>query len=176
MPRPPSSSAQRPPTSTGAQHHTQQYTYDYDNEEEDLEEESDAEDVFAFLPPSTADQEQHHYLTQDDPLQTPIAYPSPTFDPHARFPADTPLAGTSYPPPISPPSTESNGQDDPYRMRRLSSREVHVALPGTSSEKDPEAARTESLVSQSMIGDDETDKEGSIKCARISSDLTNKSY
>lgn len=81
----------------------------------------------------------------------PIAPLQPTYDPYARYPADAAVGpSTSHipfnlPPPQSPPSTGSVSRDDPYQMRRVnptntastgtrqsgvSSREVHVALPG----------------------------------------------
>lgn len=159
-----------PPDYAG--YHQQQYTsysQEYSIDEED-EEESEAEDVFAFGPPSTADQEQRPSPTTAAPLISPsVSFPPPTFDPHAPFPsydANTPGPSTiytrhPYPAPTSPqvespPSTESNPPDDPYRLRRLvntesapttttrtgtvhtgrsavssavSSREVHVSLP-----------------------------------------------
>ncbi|KAF5380630.1 hypothetical protein D9615_004759 [Tricholomella constricta] len=144
----------RPTTATGhgaLYDHNPQYTYgpDYDLEEE--EEESEDEDVFAFLPPSTAEQQQQKQHQQqfqydypqnhptDHPSDQPFAnsppsphitYPSPTFDPYARFPADS-LSGVGpstphfqyfQPPPQTPPSTDSNNHnthDNPYRLRRL---------------------------------------------------------
>lgn len=77
----------------------------------------------------------------------PITPLQPTYDPYARFPAGATVSpSTSHiPPPQSPPSTSSVSRDDPYQMRRVnathtassgtrqsgvSSREVHVALPG----------------------------------------------
>jgi hypothetical protein len=102
----------------------------------------------------------------NSPPTPPLAYPSPTFDPYARYPADSslPTPGPSMtrqfilqPPPQSPPSTESNKNatpDDEYRLRRIhtaadtivsnlpttaDSKEVRVALPPavmTPSEKE----------------------------------------
>ncbi|GLB37836.1 putative OPT oligopeptide transporter protein [Lyophyllum shimeji] len=178
--RPYTSDGGRPTTSAGngaVYGHDPQYTYgpDYDIEEEEEEEESEDEDVFAFLPPSTAEQQQQQPLQHDypqnhatDPPSGPIfansvpsphiTFPSPTFDPYARFPADSTLGvGPStphfqyfQPPPQTPPSTDShnqNTQDDHYRLRRLNtpgdtaistapataeSREVRVSLPDGS--------------------------------------------
>ena len=181
--RPPSSAgSSRPVTSTGprpsyvhgstALHgYPPQYPYnpEYDLEEE--EEESEDEDVFAFLPPSTAEQReyQHQDLVQstehhqggttltNNIASSHIAYPSPTFNPNARYPADSvPVPGPStatfryLEPPQSPPSTDShpnNTPDGQYRLRRLStapdttlshgpttadSREVRISLPNAS--------------------------------------------
>lgn len=230
-------SGARPYTSSGARpitaaHERDQFGSTYDLEEE--YEESDDEDVFAFLPPSTADQEQEHqsqfsqghvqlkddhshYTSQPvygegpadslfansiSSLEQSIPFPEPTFDPYARFPAgsQSPMgAGPStphfqyfQPPPQSPPSTESNNHDDPYRMQRMSrapptavsqvptvdSREVRISLPSQAEsilgdEKDPESGMirqkrhpsslAESLsLSQSVLDDDES-REGSIK-------------
>ncbi|KAG6856396.1 hypothetical protein H0H87_005014 [Tephrocybe sp. NHM501043] len=192
--RPYTSNGGRPTTAAGKSthydHHDPQYTYgDYDIEEE--EEESDDEDVFAFLPPSTAEQQhqhqpvqqhpsQHHYIqdfaadnpTADEPFSHSIpsphlAYPSPTYDPYARFPADTGVGPSTpqfqyfQPAPETPPSTDSNNHNSPsdhYRLRRINSpgtaisgapltaesHEVRVSLPegsqasATGSEKDVE--------------------------------------
>ena len=174
----PVTSSGRPPTAPGAFEHAH-YAGDNTYIEEEEEDESDAEDLFAFLPPSTADQQRDaqklrsqqllhsappyphlfaHAFPQDVP---PVPYPSPTFDPYARFPADA--AGpsslfsqpTSKIPVESPPSTISqHAGSDPYRMRRLSttraptttetrpsrtsaisSREIHVDLPSSPLEK-----------------------------------------
>lgn len=177
--RPPSA---RPSTSAGAFDHDYQYTYDNAYiEEEEEEEESDTEDLFAFLPPSTADQQRdiekqraidfsrespdyNHVLTNAVPSDIPpLAYPSPTFDPYARFPSEAAGPSRLFPVPVSqvpvesPPSTASNhGQSDPYRMRRLStvltsttgthpsrtsvlsSREIRVSLPSSPPEKQVE--------------------------------------
>lgn len=135
-------------------------------------------------------------------LEPSITYPEPTFDPYARFPADsqspmgagpsTPQFQYFQPPPQSPPSTESNNHDDPYRMQRMArapptavsqvptvdSREVRISLPSPAEsmlgdEKDPESGMmrqkrltsslAESLsLSHSVMEDDES-REGSIK-------------
>lgn len=188
--RPPSSAgSSRPVTSTGRppyahgsalfHNYPPQYPFNPDCGLEEEEEESDDDDVFAFLPPSTAEQREHlhqdvaqsteHY--QGDATLTNhiasshITYPSPTFNPDARYPADSvPVAGPSapifryfQPPPQSPPSTDSqtnNTPDGQYRLSRLStapdtilshvpttaeSREVRVSLPhARRSEKDPD--------------------------------------
>ncbi|KAJ8474454.1 hypothetical protein ONZ45_g15948 [Pleurotus djamor] len=116
--RPYTSAGGRPVTSAGAFDRDAQYTYSQEWTLE--EEESDVEDdLFAFGPPSTADQQgnprqefqqqQHQLYAQSfDPVYQPAqqqqvlsapkdvgssppapAYPSPTFDPNARYPADT---------------------------------------------------------------------------------------
>lgn len=193
--RPYTSAGIRPPTA-GIFDRDPQYTYSLDEEDDD---ESEDEDVFAFLPPSTAEQQQqrlheeqqlqhqqdHHpnparpilkpspdpIFANDPSRDTSIPFPSPTFNPHARFPADSP-PGPHFPylpPPQTPPSTESHShsQDDPYRMRRINtvnsahntgtgttgSREVHVALPstGVASEKGSDAARPEPKRNTSSI-------------------------
>lgn len=106
---------------------------------EEEEEESEDEDVFAYLPPSTADQQQqqleqqgqHGNDYQQQHLVSPqIVSPPPTFDPNARYPANSPRvpdqfafarAYSNYPV-ETPPSTDSQQDpDDPYRMRRVSS-------------------------------------------------------
>lgn len=181
--RPYTSNGARPTTAAGNGalfDHNPQYTYDPDYDLDEEEEESDDEDVFAFLPPTTAEQQeqqrQQEQINHDYPAHYPtdrhstdhifansavspqITYPSPTFDPYARFPADS-LAGTGpstphfhyfQPPPQTPPSTDSNNHhtlDGQYPLRRLNtaaesvishvpttaeSREVRVALPGGS--------------------------------------------
>ncbi|KAG6813123.1 hypothetical protein H0H92_013747 [Tricholoma furcatifolium] len=158
----PYTSSGRPTTSTGNQahydQHYPQYTYgDYDLEEEEEEEESEDEDVFAFQPPSTAEQQQqqqqqeyqsqldyhHSYSTEHHPPH--IAYPSPTFDPYARYPADsavgpsTPQFQYFQPAPETPPSTESNNHtapDDHYRLRRITTPGTVVSVPSTSPERE----------------------------------------
>lgn len=191
MPRPSTSS--RPVTSSGRppsarpttskagypdyfdrdQQHTT-YSQDYSVDEED--EESEAEDVFAFGPPGTADGESHAVTTTLPASHvSPVSFPPPTFDPHAAYPSFA-LAGpsslhTRHPYPMSPqvetpPSTESQGLDDPYRMRRVdgstpttatktatthtdrrsavssavSSREVHISLPRAKDRIEEEQA------------------------------------
>ncbi|KAF8070822.1 hypothetical protein FPV67DRAFT_1668646 [Lyophyllum atratum] len=151
--RPFTSNGARPTTAAGngAEYdHNPQYTYEPDYDLEEEEEESEDEDVFAFLPPSTAEQQkqQQEQQSQHDYPQTHpadhhsdqvfansapspyITYPSPTFDPYARFPADsvtgvgpsTPHFQYFQPPPQTPPSTDSNNHNtegDHYRLRRL---------------------------------------------------------
>jgi len=107
--------------------------------EEGSEEESDDEDVFAFLPPTTADQEQHP--TSHSPFTfAPVTYPESTFDPWGRQYPTSPTAAPPLPPgiqthpplhsynnpPISPPSPStdsvpSTGVSGPdfYRLKRL---------------------------------------------------------
>ncbi|KAI5981197.1 OPT oligopeptide transporter protein-domain-containing protein [Pisolithus albus] len=154
----------------------------YTVEEED-DDESDAGDLFAFLPPSTADQQRtmHDERTQDSfnhssdyghlfpnavPLDPyPVAYPTPTFDPYARFPANAAGPSSHFTLPVSnqplesPPSTASQqGAHDPYRMRRLSnpragtadtrpsitsSRGIHVNLPPSPRKKSLEVENSD---------------------------------
>ena len=135
-----------------------------DGEYDDEDDESEDEDVFAFGPPGTADPEAHANTATLPPLASPtVSYPPPTFDPSSPSPYSTyNMAGPSslhsrHPYPMSPqvetpPSTDSQSGDDPYRMRRIgqtistpatthtgrsavssavSSREVHVSLPRT---------------------------------------------
>ncbi|KAH8103259.1 hypothetical protein BXZ70DRAFT_713515 [Cristinia sonorae] len=193
MPRPSTSS--RPVTSSGRpttarpdtadtyfdSHHpqyTQSQEYD-DIYEED--EESDAEDVFAFARPPTgtsANMQTSLYsnnIAPDGSIPSPsVAYPPRTFDPLKTHDTHNPVAGPSgfhsrhaYPYPQSPavespPSTSSQPDDDPYRLRRvappassrgsgatsrrsaissaISSREVHVSLPPTREVIDEELA------------------------------------
>lgn len=146
--------------------YSQEYSIEEEEEEDD---ESEAEDVFAFGPPSTADAAPRPSSPSTAPLASPtVSFPPATFDPHAPYPSYN-AAGpsslhTRHPYPTSPqvespPSTESNPTDDPYRLRNLvhpetsptattrtsrtgtvqtgrsgvssavSSREVHVSLP-----------------------------------------------
>ena len=203
--RPPSSA--RPLTSSGLRHPISPGVFDNthyaadNNYVEEEEEESDAEDLFAFLPPSTADQQRDaeklrpqdllhsthpytHLFTHALPSDVPsVAYPSPTFDPYARFPADVAGPSSLFSPPISnipvdsPPSTVSqHAGSDPYRMRRLSStraattetrpsrtsaispREIHVDLLSSPPEKTlevdpPQSSRRKRNLS-STIADD----------------------
>ncbi|EKM53364.1 uncharacterized protein PHACADRAFT_259684 [Phanerochaete carnosa HHB-10118-sp] len=164
------------PTTSRADHpdyfdRDQQYTaYSQDYSVEDEDEESEAEDVFAFGPPGTAEAEPHAVSTTVPPslVHPPVSFPPPAFDPHATYPNFV-MTGpsslhTRHPYPMSPqvetpPSTDSQTGDDPYRMRRVaqtnstststthtgtahagrrsavssavSSREVHISLPRT---------------------------------------------
>src|SRR6266550_1743011 len=164
-PRPPTSVSdvfslahQRPTT-----HNPEQYP-EYD---EEYEEDSEDEDVFAFLPPSTTDPrraagqnpvpnplDDHQSLNRPStPAAANVSFPSPTFDPYARFPAESvysspsqpqPLPYQLQPPPQSPPSTASHsnpGENEPYRLKRLnttvrpaSSKEVRISLPSRELE------------------------------------------
>ncbi|KAG6880016.1 hypothetical protein C0992_007813 [Termitomyces sp. T32_za158] len=147
----PYTSGGRPSTATGRGafygHHDPQYTYgDYDLEEE---EESEDEDVFAFQPPSTAEQQQHQQHLQHlqqghredhagdspsgqmfskSPSSPQLAFPAPTFNPYSRFPADSGVGSSTpqfqylQPSPETPPSTESNNHNFPadhYRLRPI---------------------------------------------------------
>lgn len=140
-----------------------QYTYSQDysfDEEDEDDEESDAGDVFAFGPPPTACVSP---ITPPPPTWDPnardrVGPPPPTAGP------SKPYHRHPYPlsPIESPPSTDSQTHDaeGQYRMRRLgpstasdpptsgtgtnpltgvssavSSREVHVSLPGSGKEE-----------------------------------------
>lgn len=136
----------RPPTSRAGHpdyyDHGQQYTaysQDYSIDEDD--EESEAEDVFAFGPPGTADQESHAASTLvSSSFASPVSFPPPTFDPHAAYStfntAGPSSLHTRHPYPMSPqvespPSTDSQGADDPYRMRHM----VHPSATPTTTTK-----------------------------------------
>jgi hypothetical protein len=119
---------QRPTTSTGPYG-------EYDIEEE-YEDDSEDEDVFAFLPPRAGQSQP----LDDGPRPTTtaaanVAFPTPAFNPYARFPAESVYSGPpppsqpeshSYqlqPPPSTPPSTSSHSnhaENEPYRLKRLS--------------------------------------------------------
>ncbi|PFH46866.1 hypothetical protein AMATHDRAFT_50724 [Amanita thiersii Skay4041] len=93
------------------------------------------------IPQASTVHTSHTNASTTSPLPAAgITYPSPTFDPYARFPADSlPQRPTSksvpatspapsntptytyhlQPPPQSPPSTDSHNHDDPFRLRRL---------------------------------------------------------
>lgn len=132
--------------------HEPQYTYSID--EDDEEEESDAEDLFAFLPPSTADQEKQRQEHTDSQLAdtskhqpdtdgmfavslpssyaSPISPPPPIYDRNTRYPVSGP-SGIQLPispfPVESPPSTGSQQQhsssDGAYQMRRVKPPTTH---------------------------------------------------
>lgn len=138
----PQTSSHRPTTS-GGYYSTSQgtgYTYsnDYSIEEED---ESEDEDVFAYVPPTTADQQAG---VPSSILQSPssphndsaeprhVTFPAPVFDPSSPPQASTNALSNLlllhqqalHPPPTgvveTPPSTDSqHAVDDPYRLRRI---------------------------------------------------------
>lgn len=161
----------RPSTSGAYVDRDAQYSYSQEYTIEDEDEESEAEDVFAFGPPSTAQAAAQHEFP---PLQqysqaplsntvtlaspvlgspltaaSPISFPPPAFDLHARDRVG-PVPGPSslhprHPYPLSPvetpPSTDSQSHDgDPYRMRRLS-RPTSSPLTGLSSSVHTKGAR-----------------------------------
>ncbi|KAK7052812.1 hypothetical protein VNI00_004131 [Paramarasmius palmivorus] len=149
-------SSRRPTTSAGgplhSNHHLQQnnqFAYEAYDEEDYEDDESDDDDVFAFQPPTTAEQQQQQQQIHNQNQQAALSYPSPTFDPYARFPADYPPNTThSLSQPQSPPSTAShdlNNASGDVRLNRLnsrptttSSRQVRVSIPPspvTTSEK-----------------------------------------
>ena len=141
----PETSSQRP--TTGGYYSTSQgtghtYSNDFSIEEED---ESEDEDVFAYVPPTTADQQagapfsilQSPSSPPRDPAQPRhVTFPAPVFDP-ASPPHDSGHASSNAlsnllllhqqalnPPPTgvveTPPSTDSqHAVDDPYRLRRI---------------------------------------------------------
>lgn len=142
----PQTSSHRPTTS-GGYYSTSQgtgYTYsnDYSIEEED---ESEDEDVFAYVPPTTADQQagalppilQSPASPPNDPAESRhVTFPAPVFDP-ASPPQPSGQSNPNAlsnllllhqqalnPPPTgvveTPPSTDSqHAVDDPYRLRRI---------------------------------------------------------
>ena len=142
----PQTSSQRPTTSGGYYSTSQGTGYTYSNDYSiEEEEESEDEDVFAYVPPTTADQQPG---VPSSILQSPAGPPNDSVEPrHVTFPARTfdPSSpshdsGRSSsnalsnllllhqqalnPPPTSvvetPPSTGSqHAADDPYRLRRL---------------------------------------------------------
>jgi hypothetical protein len=133
----PQTSGDRPTTSGGYLSQDTGYTYSNDYSFDD-DEESEEEDVFAFVPPSTAD----HHLDQSILQSSQRVIPSSPQSLHVTFPQPTNGARTSLDPSSSnipvalalhhlnhrhspqvpidtPPSTDSQGTDDPYRLRRL---------------------------------------------------------
>ena len=102
------------------QHHLQQQQPHEIEEASELEEESDDEDVFAFLPPSTADQEQQ------SPSQSPftfaaLPYPEPTFDPWGRQFSMSPTSAPPLPPGITGIPSQTHSLPHPYYEPPLSS-------------------------------------------------------
>jgi hypothetical protein len=115
------------------------FTGEYSLDEEDEDDESEPEDVFAYLPPTTAEQQQQHQLqpetpdfahgyppppaTASDPYAPPTSfYPPPSpHSPSSPF-YHAPPTPREHPAAETPPSTGSRGSTDdhdPYRMRRL---------------------------------------------------------
>lgn len=142
----PQTSSHRPTTS-GGYYSTSQgtgYTYsnDYSIEEED---ESEDEDVFAYVPPTTADQQagapppilqSPSSPPNDSAAPRHVTFPAPVFDPSSPpqglgGPGSNTLPNLLLlhqqalnPPPTgvveTPPSTDSqDAVDDPYRLRRI---------------------------------------------------------
>jgi len=139
----PQTSSQRPTTSGGYYSTSQGTDYTYSNDYSIEEEESEDEDVFAYVPPTTADQQAG---VPPSILQSPASPPNDSASPrHVTFPAPVfdPLASPQgpgqsnalsnllllhqqalNPPPTgvveTPPSTDSqDAVDDPYRLRRI---------------------------------------------------------
>ena len=142
----PQTSSQRPTTSGGYYSTSQGTGYTYSNEYSiEEEDESEDEDVFAYLPPTTADQQAG---ALPPILQSPASPPKDSFEPrHVSFPApvfdpssppqppaqSNPNALSNLlllhqqalnPPPTgvvdTPPSTDSqHAVDDPYQLRRI---------------------------------------------------------
>ena len=130
------------------------YSQDYSIDEE--EEESEAEDVFAFGPPSTADAAQQP-STPVSPLSPSVSFPERAFDPNAPRPppnaAEPSSLHTRHPYPASPqvespPSTDSNPTDDPYRLQRLMHSPNTDSVPNTTSR----TTRTGTVQTQSGTG------------------------
>lgn len=107
--------------------------------EEEYEDESEDDDVFAFLPPSTAEQQEG---SQSRGPSAGLAFPSPTYNPWPEKAAE-PQFGFDpgvyrHPAPQSPPSTDSQTRDDPYRMKRLNTAPASVAaLPPSTNDSHP---------------------------------------
>ena len=107
-----------------------QYTYSQDYSFDEEDEESEAEDVFAFGPPSTADS----VASPASPIHRLISQPPPVYDPYGGniIPTNV-VAGPStlhtrhpYPHPQSPtvetpPSTDSQTTGNPYALQRTPS-------------------------------------------------------
>lgn len=142
----PETSSQRPTTSGGYYSTSQGTGYTYSNDYSiEEEEESEDEDVFAYVPPTTADLQAG---ALPPILQSPASPPNDAAEPrHVTFPA--PVFDPSSPPQPSgqtnpnalsnllllhqqalnppptgivdtPPSTDSqDAVDDPYRLRRI---------------------------------------------------------
>jgi hypothetical protein len=150
----------------------------HDELEEDSDEESDDGDgVFAYLPPTTADQQSPPHSANDSAAQLPPP-PEPAYDPNARYPADTPRSPINhYPPPptasqpLSPPPSTDSHSSNPYQLRG-----IHVSLPNTPAGKS--STRSPSTLARKGLGsrasshlesdyDDDDDgassREGSIK-------------
>ena len=134
----PRTSSNRPTTSGG--YYSQDTGYTYSNDYSfDEEEESEEEDVFAFVPPTTADQRVEQSILQSSPHHAlsstsqglHIAFPPPVYDAHASSShSSSNLTGVlalhhlnHHPSPQipieTPPSTDSQRTDDPYRLRRV---------------------------------------------------------
>lgn len=99
--RPTTTSAPLDPSTESYVDRDPQYTYSQEYSLEDQDEESDDEDVFAFLPPSTAQASESPSLTpttQSHPFSQPP--PQVSFS-QQHFPA-SPSSPTSPPPPFSP--------------------------------------------------------------------------
>ena len=152
----PSTSA-RPTTAFDRDHFQQQQPHVI--AEEEYGEESDDEDVFAFLPPTTADQDQQS--TSQSPFTFAVVpYPEPTFDPWDRKsipPTTIPSASCSHPhsynPPPASPSTDSHpstGMSGPnnYRLKSLGT-PASSKLPVVQDVKEQEEDEKKGLDSQS---------------------------
>jgi hypothetical protein len=159
----PSSSA-RPTTAFDRDQFQHQQRLEQQIEEEEYEEEeSDDEDVFAFSPPTTANQEKHSHFT--------VPYPEPAFDPWGRqYPISPPPPIPPHPHPyirpVSPsspstgshPSTGMSGPDF-YRLKRLgtaaSSNLAVVEENGVNSDRYQQQQAASSLA-DSLSEDDES--------------------
>jgi hypothetical protein len=159
----------RPGTATNpsdAYNRDPQYTYSQEYSIDEEDEESEEEGVFAFGPPSTADGAP----SSPSFLQPHVSQPPPVYDPHtgsATYSYDYPGPSSLHPrhpypqsPTVeTPPSTDSQASENPYRFRRtetssskshtgaksavssaVSSREVHISLPRTQERIEEEQA------------------------------------
>src|SRR6266702_576997 len=109
-----------------------QYTYSQEYSLEDQDDESDDEDVFAFLPPSTAQPSQSPSLPS--PVQSPplpqLPPPQASF-PQQHFPASVPYPASPPPPffPVADPLIYPPPAFDPHALER----HIPQAGPSTTS-------------------------------------------
>ena len=98
----PSTSA-RPTTAFDRDQFQQRLQQQHPHEIEEEYEESDDEDVFAFLPPTTADQERESAFQSPFSFANDVQYPEPTYDPWGRpYPPMSAAAPSEYPFSIDP--------------------------------------------------------------------------
>jgi len=114
--RPPSSgrpsTSARPSTAFDRDHFQQRLQQQPYEIEEEYEEDSDDDNVFAFVPPTTADQEKQR--SQSPFTNSPFAvhsngvqYPEPAFDPWGRYPTLPAATSSKNPFPVSTADTNT---------------------------------------------------------------------